>query len=223
METYKKRICECTDLESLFAVWQEAHSEEKDLKNTFPKNHEDENPPEEFCKNWNDDGYLSDNKEDIDILFVLKEPNDQSALYNKEFFNRGFWIKNNINNFRCAIPRRMYKATKKLISEDLTKETWIRKAAVMNLNKRGGYNRTDPMQLLNYVKTYKAFICKEIEIINPKIIVFLCGVNDDTKNIINELNLPDKYCIFYSYHPSYKGKHNSFKDNCFLESIKSIK
>lgn len=223
MEAYKKRIDECTDLESLFALWQEAQKNEENYELTFPGKG---TLPIEFRNNWTDDGYLSDNKDDIDILFILKEPNEQSTIDKEDekvFGYKEFWIKNNINNFRCAIPRRMYKATRKLVSEDLTKETWIKKAAVMNLNKRGGYSQTDPTQLLNYVKTYKAFICKEIEIINPKIIVFLCGVNNDTKNIIDELNLSDKYCVFYSYHPSYKGKHNSFKDNCFLESIKSIK
>ncbi|MBR2883668.1 MAG: hypothetical protein IKB93_02640 [Clostridia bacterium] len=222
MESYKNRIAECTDLETLFDVWKEAHFKEKDFEKTFPKNNDGKIPSEEFCKNWNDDGYLSDNKDDIDILFILKEPNDQASIEKREFCRKEFWIKNNINKFRCAIPRRMYKITRKMISEDLTKETWIQKTAVMNLNKRGGYNRTDNVQLLNYIKVYKTFICKQIEIINPKIIVFLCGDNDDTKKIISELNLPDKYSVFYCYHPSYKGKCNSFNDDCFLKTIKNI-
>ncbi len=44
----------------------------------------------------------------------------------------------------------------------------------MNLNKRGGFSKTNYNQLKGYVRKYHRFILKEIEIIAPKVIV-LCG------------------------------------------------
>ncbi len=222
METYKKRIDECTDLESLFLIWKEAHQEEENFYKTFPG----ENGSvlsREFAMNWTEDGFLSDNTDDIQILFVLKEPNEQNSI-DKNCFdnNKGFWIKGNINNFKKAIPRRMYKATGKILGSGISRENWTQKTAVMNLNKRGGYNHTVGEKLLDYVKVYKQFICRQIEIINPKKIVFMLGANDCTRSIIKELNLPNKYSTYYCYHPSYKGKRNSFNDSKFLETIKQL-
>ena len=70
METYKKRIDECTDLESLFSIWKEAQSKEENYSLTFPGKG---TLPIEFRNNWTDDGYLSDSRENTDILFILKE------------------------------------------------------------------------------------------------------------------------------------------------------
>lgn len=45
----------------------------------------------------------------------------------------------------------------------------------MNINKRGGFAECDKQILYNYYEKYKEnYIWKEIEIINPKVIVFLC-------------------------------------------------
>ncbi len=210
MESYKKRIDECKDLESLFAVWQEAHRNEKNYELTFPGKG---TLPEEFRNNWTDDGYLSDNKDDIDILFILKEPNEQGSIDKKDekvFGHKEFWIKNNINNFKSSICRRAYLTAKKIIGNDLTKETWIYKAAIMNLNKRGGYKRTDNRKITNYVKTYKGFITKQIEIINPKIIVFMCGV-DYSKELIDILNV-SKYEVYCAPHPAAWGSDDNYLD-----------
>lgn len=220
MDAYRAQIDECTDLESLFKIWKEAHKNEKNYEYTFPKNNDGIIPPEEFKTSWNDDGFLSENKENIEILFVLKEPNDQKSIDDDYFGEKGFWLKDNINNFRCAIPRRMFKAAEEKLGKGITRKNWVTKAAVMNLNKRGGYSKTyDPEQISNYVNIYRDFIRKEIEIINPKIIIFLCGNNDNTKSIIENLSIADKYRVYYSYHPSYKGKKNAFNDSRFLETI----
>ena len=49
----------------------------------------------------------------------------------------------------------------------------------MNINKRGGFAECDKKILYNYYKKYKEnYIWKEIEIINPKVIVFCAGVNE---------------------------------------------
>lgn len=208
METYKKRIDKCTDLEALFSVWKEAQSTEENYSLTFPGKG---TLPIEFRNNWTDDGYLSDNRENIDILFILKEPNEQGAIDKEDekvFGHKEFWIKNNINNFKSSICRRAYSTAKELIGNDLTEETWIYKAAIMNLNKRGGYNHTNNRKITNYVEKYKDFITKQIEIINPKIIVFMCGVKY-SKEIINILDV-SKYEVYCAPHPAAWGSDDNY-------------
>lgn len=229
METYKKRIDECTDLESLFLIWKEAHQEEKYFDETLPKNKDGEYPEDKkkFAKNWTNDGYLSCNTENIDILFILKEPNEENAIeetkkLTKQGFaienvysdNKDFWIKNGINTGKI-IPRRIRKAAIELLENETTEENWMQKSAVININKRGGYKFCDPKQLLNYIKIYKQFILKQIEIINPKIIVFMCGNADENGKVIKELNI-DAYKIFYCYHPSYW----RINDDCYIKKLK---
>lgn len=214
METYKKRIDECTDLESLFLIWKEAHQEEKYFDETLPKNKDGEYPEDKkkFAKNWTNDGYLSDNTENIEVLFILKESNEQKAIKDKKYFdNKDFWIKENINSGK-NIPRRMRRVATEWIGNGITEENWTRKAAVMNLNKRGGYRFCNQDQLLNYARIYRDFILRQIKIINPKVIVFMCGAANE--KIINELK-PDVQKIFYCYHPSYR----RVDDTTYLNNI----
>lgn len=209
MDSYQKKIEECEDLESLFEIWKETHKNEKNYEYTFPKNQDGIIPPEGFKTSWNDDGYLSENKENIEILFVLKEPNDQTSIENKYFGEKGFWLKDHIDNFRCAIPRRMFKTAEEKLGKGITRKNWVTGAAVMNLNKRGGYNKTYcPDQISNYVDTYKDFINREIEIINPQKIVFMCGVNY-SKIIIDTLNV-SKYKVYYAPHPAAWGSDDNY-------------
>ena len=216
MDSYKNMIDKCTDLESLFSIWKKAHLEEKYFEHTFPKDPEGKIPPKEFCKNWNSDGFLSDNRGNIDVLFILKESNDQGAIDNNDFFDRGFWIKDNINNFSKAICRRTYCIATKKINNELTKENWIEHTAIMNLNKRGGYSSCNKPfqlnQLANYTETYKDFILKEIKIINPRAIVFMCGV-DFSKRIISILDV-SQYEVYCAPHPAYR-----VSDDDYLEKL----
>ena len=68
--------------------------------------------------------------------------------------------------------------------------------AYINLNKRGGFGSTNHARLKHYVNEYKCYISKEIEIINPDIIV--CG---GTYGIVNALNIKC-HEIRNDYHPS---------------------
>lgn len=222
METYKKRIDECTDLESLFLIWKEAHHEEENFYETFPKKGRDTFPPKEFRDNWTNDGYLSEDTEDIQVLFVLKEPNescalepDESGVIKVEAFdnNKPFWIKDNVNSGK-NLHRRMREITKELSDNEIMGDNWAKEVAVININKRGGYSKTNQNQLLKYIEKYKGFIRRQIAIINPKTIVFLCGNADENKVIINKLQ-PDVQKIFYCYHPSYR----RLDDQTYLNKI----
>lgn len=71
----------------------------------------------------------------------------------------------------------------------------------MNINKRGGFAECNKQTLYNYYNKYKENILKEIEIINPSVIVFCAGnktIYDDLKENVN-----CKY-IIDMYHPSYR-------------------
>ena len=84
---------------------------------------------------------------------------------------------------------------------------WLKKSnfnncniAYMNLNKRGGFGSTNFAHLKHYVVKYRGYILKEIEIINPDIIV--CG---GTCRTLNNLNIKCSE-IRNDYHPAYS-KH----------------
>ena len=78
----------------------------------------------------------------------------------------------------------------------------LKNIAYMNINKRGGSNRTKASDLRKYAVRYKDYIKREIELIDPDLIVCCSGLVYDiiTKNIDFESNQPHLICV---YHPSY--------------------
>lgn len=92
--------------------------------------------------------------------------------------------------------------------------------AYMNLNKRGGFGSTNYCRLKNYTAKYKKFILKQIQLHNPKVILF-CGCYNDiaqilfntdkNKNSIKQWNNKPVDIIFNqkhirllgTYHPAY--------------------
>lgn len=109
----------------------------------------------------------------------------------------------------------------------------LKKIAFMNLNKRGGFGGIQEVTFLNYLKTYKDYIRREIEIINPDVIVW-CGCNTydqeeymdavfdkevrvgDEKKMIKILKLTidenrKEIPILRMWHPSMKGEGISIK------------
>lgn len=76
----------------------------------------------------------------------------------------------------------------------------IRRIAVMNLNKRGGFGTCRYARLRHYAEVYRPFIQREIAIINPKII-FCGGTFGTVKNLLpNEL--ANRVEVWDCYHPS---------------------
>jgi len=78
----------------------------------------------------------------------------------------------------------------------------LSKAAMINLNKRGGYSWCIWKTLDSYVNEYKDELRRQIEIINPTVIV-CCG--ESVKHLVKKYNLAEGYNnnqIKCAYHPS---------------------
>lgn len=67
----------------------------------------------------------------------------------------------------------------------------LNKIAFMNLNKRGGFGNIQGENFLKYIETYKDYIRREIEIINPDVIVW-CACNTYKKKYMDAI-FDDKY------------------------------
>ena len=92
----------------------------------------------------------------------------------------------------------------------------------MNINKKGGFAKCDWNNLLDYYNKYRNYILREIEIINPKIIV-ICFKNKKTKQIRDDLkkNVNCKY-IIDMYHPSYQFISNKNYMKVFEDEFKNL-
>lgn len=112
--------------------------------------------------------------------------------------------------------------------EDANREA-LKKIAFMNLNKRGGFGNIQGENFLKYIETYKDYIRREIEIINPDVIVW-CACNTykkkymdaifDNKDVWKKKKLiPDKnkVPILRMWHPSVRAKSMEKYLNKFSE------
>ena len=91
----------------------------------------------------------------------------------------------------------------------------------MNINKRGGYAPCDWEVLKRYYNKYKEnYIYKEIEILDPKIIIFCAGIQ--LKEIYEDIKskFSDKPTIFVS-HPSRICSNEKYIDEFEKEIIKN--
>lgn len=88
--------------------------------------------------------------------------------------------------------------------------------AYMNINKRGGYNTADKTRIRNYAKKYEKFIEKEIELLDPEIII-CCGILDDQGICKKILKSCGKSVYLYKRHPS-----RYSKDLCNWEKIEEL-
>ena len=124
-------------------------------------------------------------------IVLLKESNDSKKACIKDYIPKmkkecvNEWIED-WKEGRVSAPMLtkinnefniFFKKKHKLKCEDFTKEM-----AYINVNKRGGTERTqgrDRNAVINYANKYKKFILKEIDILskeNPSVTVFVCGL-----------------------------------------------
>lgn len=173
------------DLDTLFKEWRKKHeSEERGTRytDTFPYK-KDYTCSDDFNKSFCCDGFIEYNKDyEKTILFIFREANISDKLKGKELhpetdYNYFHMKKEWENHLRNKIESKYTK----FISY------WLKKLnldncniAYMNLNKRGGFDLTNFAHLKHYVAKYRCYILKEIEIINPYIIV--CGGKRGTLN-----------------------------------------
>ena len=195
------------DLDTLFKEWRKKHeSEERGTRytDTFPYK-KDYTCSDDFNKSFCCDGFIEYNKDyEKTILFIFREANISDKLKGKELhpetdYNYFHMKKEWENHLRNKIESKYTK----FISY------WLKKLnldkcniAYMNLNKRGGFDLTNFVHLKHYVAKYRCYILKEIEIINPYIIV--CGGKRGT---LNNLSIKHEK-IINDYHPA-SSRHNS--------------
>ncbi len=195
-------------------------------------------PRDSFIK----DGYISrDGKNNFNgILFILKEANvlnygagRENAFKCKPYRGEQFgfyrdYIENKIENKivdiksnqkekmgRIAYYIENKKNNKKdieIIKENNNYKDSLNRTAFMNLNKRGGANKTDDGCLYSYIKKYKKFIEKQIDLINPKIIICI-GTYRYLKSIgiINEYNEKKYFDMWHTAYPMPRKKDESGK------------
>lgn len=197
--SYSVKIKNAKNLEDLFGLWEQAHREEKNCGETFPKSNNGDFPSDNFKNSFCPDGVTSINKKiesegdaKVEVLFILKEANAFDNIKdNNPDKNNSFWFndKSIKGRSKTLYTNRISDILKRLNFND---DDF--KFGYMNINKRGGYGSTNLQQLKNYANKYSSFIKKQIELHDPSYII-LCGytnkkIFDDT--FINKI-IPDKY------------------------------
>lgn len=158
-----------------------------------------------------EDGHLVGNNEGNTVCSFAKYINGEE----QETWSGKMRIK--FGEMYRIITEKNYKIESSF-DEDANREA-LKKIAFMNLNKRGGFGGIQEVTFLNYLKTYKDYIRREIEIINPDVIVW-CGCNtydqeeymdavfaDKTVWEKKKLSLDEKEIpILRMWHPSVRAK-----------------
>lgn len=222
-----KEIEKCNKLEGkdgLFELWKNVQinieTEKNCLKNTGLFVH---------------DGYI-DEKEYMNskkkILFILKESHTfdtKNVKQNREIiddyqaeFYRSFFKLNRIIDNIPKQKEKMARMAKYILDKEITSDykelcNALKQVAFMNINKMGGIDTTKGKELYIYYEKYKNFILKEINILNPKIIVIMTGdskIADDLDNKINK-NKKDKEKtkIIPMIHTATRGRNLSLDEN----------
>lgn len=186
----EKRVQNAETLEALFDLWKQAHACEENYEKTTVTETAVLKGKEFGGIDQNafiSDGYIDKTSYEnakTKILFILKEANIQAYRSEDDFKNPsganqfGFY-KDYIGGGKPNRPKQQEKlgriANYILTNSDSKADGDIRQAmkqcAFMNVNKRGG-GKTDK-KVNAYIKQYKAFIKREIEILNPDICVVI--------------------------------------------------
>lgn len=181
-------------LNELFEKWKKEHEKELDISD---KNNQSIIPSLKISKDsFTYDGFVFDEKDNT-VLYMLAESNLEGKIKD----NETFWLKSvyKIRNNNLKITKRIEQMQEYLCNK--IPELSMKDISYMNINKRGGFAECNKQTLYNYYNKYKENILKEIEIINPSVIVFCAGnkaIYDDLKENVN-----CKY-IIDMYHPSYR-------------------
>lgn len=189
-------MCKTEKLNKLFEEWKKEQEKETDLK--IQKYNQGTIPVLKVSKDsFTYDGFVFNEKDDT-VLYILAESN-LCGNYKEEGI---FWFKSvyKIENNNLKLTKRIEKMQEYLCQKfpELSKID----ISYMNINKRGGFAECNKQILYNYYEKYKEnYIWKEIEIINPKVIVFCAGVNEIFEDL--KKNISCKY-IINMYHPSYQ-------------------
>lgn len=220
----------CSNLAELFELWKDAHNSEEDYEVNYNNavSSCDKIEKDSFVK----DGYINEEKYKAcnkKVLFILKEANisehrgleppcerEQINWYENVICGKSKDDKDNKPKQIEKLGRMAYYLQKGKSAEALRvdKATWgeaLRSAAFMNLNKRGGGKKIDGKykKIFNEYTTvkYKPFILKQIEILNPDIIVVI-GDTEAGKHILIEYAEKS----IKTRHPAYPFRKSYFQE-----------
>lgn len=193
-------IEQCENLDELFNIWKKAHSKDKLYKYDTPERNGNFIRIDSFIE----DGFcVTDEKSEGSVLYISKESNsfneDNIEINKVSKYTHLYYCRK--NNKRTLFARRIFdmqEVASKIL--DISNDN----ITFMNINKRGGFKSTNMSTLNVYALEFKDYIIKEIEIINPKIIV-CCG--GGIKRIIEMIYTKNnKICnipLIEVKHPSY--------------------
>ena len=202
-----------------------------------------------FCPNISqkvfvEDGIISEedyNPCEIKVLYLLNEANIDKYIKDESFFSQITdylnYIKANnnisatsdikshlIDDWKPSYLRTKITEMQRVIcGNQLSLSDSAKTFAIMNINKSGG-DKTISSSYLNdylipYSKEYKQYIHREINIINPDLIVW-CGKN--TYNPLFELVIPNEYKdkVINIIHPSARlSKDVNEYEQCICQNI----
>ena len=162
------------------------------------------------------------------ILFILKEANIQTYRSPEQLKNPsedsqvGFYKEYINNNEPDNTPRQHEKMGRMahyiLYNEDTkdteTIRTTLNKTAFMNVNKRGGSAKTNNKKFWNYENKYMPFIKRQIEILNPDVIVMV-------GKTISKAIIPDDFrCRFIKvYHTAFRYKRGIYTPDGYIKEF----
>lgn len=212
-------VCDCKTMEDLFACWKEA---QKNVSNPNCENRH-------ICKeSFAPDGIICEKKycqEIKRILIISKECNLTPPAENAMVCADGvhFWLKDillsGVNHAETGSGTRYINGLAVIcnailnVNNTTPDKDWtnLKKCAYINLNKRGGYSSCKDEYLTEYVEQerFKFFIKRQIELINPTIIV-CCG------EIVHELVRPiidNSIELWCAYHPSCRRSYQIIYDS----------
>lgn len=168
----------------LFKMWKKEHAKDPNPDETCPGNMWKDKG---FVESFIPDGCVNFEKYEHakkKVLFLLKEPGSLNAkeqyIGDKKIEKaiKEHWYKYIVEEEKNDKYYKNFKSMSEIIGADL-KET-----ALMNINKRGGYaGGTNDKKLKKYAEEYKEYIEKQIEILNPDIIISCIG-KGKTKDVL---------------------------------------
>lgn len=181
-----KKIKDYNTLGELFDFWQQEQEKESDENWAITKGETQNIRKNTFCM----DGVINQERFDNQkrkILFITNESNaDDYIEYNqtnrvndfKEYYESGY------DNWRGKMRERICSLYMTITNQyDIEPQSVAQDFAFMNLNKRGGTNQVKGGEHIEkYCELYGDFIKREIEIINPDVVIWL-GVNTFDKDI----------------------------------------
>lgn len=223
MNEMEKELKDMNALEELFDLWMNRQKEEKEY---FDKDGI-------AITSFTIDGFVDEDcwkKQKVKVLYLLREANGRNADGGEVCEKGEFWFKNQVLGKKAptgTLFKRIRMMQRILVGDNEAEQ--LKGVAYMNVNKRGGGSSVDWTRLIRYAKEYKDFIKREIEIINPDVIVCggtywlllsqIYGIKDEKWDARQEMfnYLDGKIKVYNMWHPSAR-----FSDDKYRSRFESI-